>query len=54
MHKQISPASGYGIHLQAWIPHLAVTLLMNKNGGIFGEYLNYEEASGEIETDMDS
>ena len=53
MHRQISPASGKGIHLQAWITNLAVTLLMNIKEEFFGEYPNEEESS-QIETDMDS
>ena len=29
MHKQVSSASAYGIHLQAWIPNLVMMLLVN-------------------------
>ena len=32
MHKQISSVPGQRIHLQAWIPNLAMTLLMNIKG----------------------
>ena len=39
MHKQISPASGYGIHLQAWIPKLAITLLKNIKEEVFANIL---------------
>ena len=54
MHKQISSASGQGIHLQAWIPNLAMTVLMNIKEEFAGEYPNDEEESSQIETDMDS
>ena len=54
MHKQISSASGQNIHLQAWIPYLTITVLMNIKEEFFGEYSNDEEESSHIETDTDS
>ena len=54
MHRQVSSASGQGIHLQAWIPDLPLKVLMNINEEFFGEYPNIEEESSQIETDMDS
>ena len=54
MHKQVSSASGKGIHLQAWIPNLAMSILVNIMDEFSGEYPNDEEESSEIETDIDS
>ena len=53
MHKQISSASGQGIHLQAWIQNLVITVLMNIKEEVFGEYPNDEEESSQIETGME-
>ena len=53
MHKQISSASGQGIHLQAWIPNLAMTVLINIKKEFLGEYPNDEEELSQFETDMD-
>ena len=54
MQKQIFSASGQEIHLQAWIPNLAMTVLMSIKEDFFGEYPNDEEESSQIETYMNS
>ena len=53
MHKEIFTASGWNL-LKAIIAESGNSATSECKRDVFGEHPNHEEASGQIETDMDS